>query len=193
MRSRHRRRAARRRRLPGSDRHGRTRGIGFPMRKRRTDALRKAIDVVNDGSIAGSSGVYTGTRGLSFTHPGHPRRLRQRPHLAAAALSRSRSAAAPRSTSTSSACATTPERFLAAVIAVSPFRWHGAEPNAGHRARGVRRHCSPFSTRSRSRRRAGTFLLDEFLELRTFESFPGCAACCASCSTRWRRAATASC
>ena len=65
--------------------------------------------------------VAGGTRGVAVAHPGGPRRLRQRPHDAAAALrdrlGRDRSA----STSTSSAPRRTPERFLRAVTAVSPF------------------------------------------------------------------------
>ena len=70
-------------------------------------------------------------------------------------------------------CATTPERFLAAVTSASPFPWHG-------------RDRTPTSARDAfdallafldSARAPGgepcTFLVDEVLELRTFESFPG--------------------
>ena len=70
-------------------------------------------------------------------------------------------------------CATTPERFLQAVTAASPFPWHGSG-------------AAPFTARQAfdallaffdSARGPGgepcTFLLDEVLELRTFESFPG--------------------
>ena len=67
--------------------------------------------------------------------------------------------------------ATTPERFLRAVRASSPFA-PGDGASTGARA--------AFDTTLTflSRARAGgnepaTFLLDEFLELRTFESFPG--------------------
>ena len=67
--------------------------------------------------------------------------------------------------------ATTPERFLRAVTAASPFA-PGDGGAAGTRA--------AFDTALAffGRARAGgnepaTFLLDEFLELRTFESFPG--------------------
>ena len=58
--------------------------------------------------------------------------------------------------------ATTPERFLHAVTAVSPFPVAdlSAQVPAGAGAR-------------TSASEPATFLLDEFLELRTFESFPG--------------------
>lgn len=69
--------------------------------------------------------------------------------------------------------ATTPERFLKALTAVSPF----AE------AREVRRPSSPreafdavlgfFSSARREDGAPATFLLDEVMEFRTFESFPG--------------------
>src|SRR3954468_13451705 len=69
--------------------------------------------------------------------------------------------------------ATTPERFLHAVTAVSPFpvtdlsaQTPGARP-AFDAALGF------FSRARTSAREPATFLLDEFLELRTFESFPG--------------------
>src|SRR5215217_2083107 len=69
--------------------------------------------------------------------------------------------------------ATTPERFLHAVTAVSPFpvtdlagQAPGARP-AFDAALGF------FSRARTSASEPATFLLDEFLELRTFESFPG--------------------
>jgi len=66
--------------------------------------------------------------------------------------------------------ATTPERFLRAIASASPF----APPPAPVGARAAFDATLGFFTRSRA---AGqdpvTFLLDEFLELRTFESFPG--------------------
>jgi len=67
--------------------------------------------------------------------------------------------------------ATTPERFLRAFTSSSPFP--GTEPSpAGARA------AFDATLAFLDRARAGgstpaTFLLDEFLELRTFESFPG--------------------
>jgi hypothetical protein len=67
--------------------------------------------------------------------------------------------------------ATTPERFLRAVTSSSPFAPLESTP-AGTRA--AFDATLAFFTRARA---AGsgpaTFLLDEFLELRTFESFPG--------------------
>lgn len=66
--------------------------------------------------------------------------------------------------------ATTPERFLKALTAASPFA-SAASPLGARPAFGS---TLGFLTRTRA---AGndpvTFLLDEFLELRTFESFPG--------------------
>jgi hypothetical protein len=67
--------------------------------------------------------------------------------------------------------ATTPERFLRAVTSTSPFPASDSAP-AGARA------AFDATLAFLSRARAGgsepaTFLLDEFLELRTFESFPG--------------------
>src|SRR5438132_922197 len=64
--------------------------------------------------------------------------------------------------------ATTPERFLRAIVSTSPFAANDAPP-AGPRA------AFDATLAFLSRARAGgsgpaTFLLDEFLELRTFES-----------------------
>jgi hypothetical protein len=70
--------------------------------------------------------------------------------------------------------ATTPERFFRAVTAVSPFPVSdtSAAGPAGVRAAfdatlGVFEHARTAASEP------ATFLLDEFLELRTFESFPG--------------------
>jgi winged helix-turn-helix DNA-binding protein len=67
--------------------------------------------------------------------------------------------------------ATTPERFLRAVTAISPFAPLDAAPSGTRAAFDA---TLAFFSRARA---AGsgpaTFLLDEFLELRTFESFPG--------------------
>ena len=97
-----------------------------------------------------------------------------RPHRAAAAASSATSAAARRSTSTSSACATTPERFYDAVrrrLAVQPADRPTRRPA---RATPSTRSLAFFMTRARPAAASpATFLLDEFLELRTFESFPG--------------------
>jgi hypothetical protein len=67
--------------------------------------------------------------------------------------------------------ATTPERFLRAIVAQSPFPAAEGSP-AGARAA----FDATLALVSRSRvggSEPATYLLDEFLELRTFESFPG--------------------
>lgn len=67
--------------------------------------------------------------------------------------------------------ATTPERFLRAVAATSPFPISEGAPNG---ARAAFETTLAFFTRARTGgNEPATFLLDEFLELRTFESFPG--------------------
>src|SRR5712692_2099389 len=67
--------------------------------------------------------------------------------------------------------ATTPERFLRAVAATAPFPVSDGAP-AG--ARGAFDATLAFFARARTAAgEPATFLLDEFLELRTFESFPG--------------------
>jgi hypothetical protein len=67
--------------------------------------------------------------------------------------------------------ATTPERFLRAIVASSPFPFSGPAP-AGARAA----FDATLGFLCRARTGSGepvTVLLDEFLEMRTFESFPG--------------------
>jgi len=67
--------------------------------------------------------------------------------------------------------ATTPERFLRAVAAAAPFPISEGAPSG---ARGAFDATLAFFARARtSAGEPATFLLDEFLELRTFESFPG--------------------
>src|SRR3990172_5063732 len=67
--------------------------------------------------------------------------------------------------------ATTPERFLRAVAATSPFPVSEGPPKG---ARAAFETTLAFFTRARTGAgEPATFLLDEFLELRTFESFPG--------------------
>src|SRR4051812_47425583 len=67
--------------------------------------------------------------------------------------------------------ATTPERFLRAVAATAPFPVsEGA--SAGSRA-AFDATLAFFACARTSAGEPATFLLDEFLELRTFESFPG--------------------
>jgi hypothetical protein len=71
--------------------------------------------------------------------------------------------------------ATTPERFLQAIRGASPFPTHpyGQSP-AEHGARDAFDASLAFLDTARGPGdAAATFLLDEFLELRTFESFPG--------------------
>ncbi|MES1254217.1 MAG: hypothetical protein ABUS56_01325 [Acidobacteriota bacterium] len=67
--------------------------------------------------------------------------------------------------------ATTPERFLRAVVATSPFPVSEGTPSGARAA-----FDETLALFARARTAAGepaTFLMDEFLELRTFESFPG--------------------
>lgn len=67
--------------------------------------------------------------------------------------------------------ATTPERFLRAIIASSPFPVSDTSPQGPRVAFDA---ALAFFARARTAAsKPGTFLLDEFLELRTFESFPG--------------------
>jgi hypothetical protein len=72
--------------------------------------------------------------------------------------------------------ATTPERFLKSMCDASPFPGHSyAHSNGG--APGARAALDAalafLDTARPSGEASATFLLDEFLELRTFESFPG--------------------
>jgi hypothetical protein len=70
-------------------------------------------------------------------------------------------------------CATTPERFLEAVISASPFPWHGAEHTPATAREAFDALLAFFDTARGPGGEPVTFLLDEVLELRTFESFPG--------------------
>jgi hypothetical protein len=70
-------------------------------------------------------------------------------------------------------CATTPERFLDAVTSSSPFRWHGADHTPTSARDAFDALLAFFDTARAPGGEPCTFLLDEFLELRTFESFPG--------------------
>ena len=67
--------------------------------------------------------------------------------------------------------ATTPERFLKAITASAPFAFVDA-PAIGARA-AFDATLSYFGKARAGSGEPATFLLDEFLELRTFESFPG--------------------
>jgi hypothetical protein len=68
--------------------------------------------------------------------------------------------------------ASTPERFHAAVTAASPFP-AGTSTAAPRSAREAFDHTMAYLASARAMDRPATFLLDEVLELRTFESFPG--------------------
>src|SRR5678809_657174 len=69
--------------------------------------------------------------------------------------------------------ATTPKRFLQAVISSSPFAWHGAERTPVNARDAFDALLAFFDTARAPGGEPCTFLLDEVLELRTFESFPG--------------------
>ncbi|MCX6552632.1 MAG: hypothetical protein NTY02_16790 [Acidobacteria bacterium] len=67
----------------------------------------------------------------------------------------------------------TPERCLSALTDESPFRW---QPRAGAAAGPHDAYARTLAYWNEARKSGGgpaTFLLDEILELRTFESFPG--------------------
>src|SRR5918999_1084000 len=70
-------------------------------------------------------------------------------------------------------CATTPERFLQAVTSSSPFPWHGAGHTPATAREAFESLLAFFDTARSPGGEPCTFLLDEVLELRTFESFPG--------------------
>jgi hypothetical protein len=70
-------------------------------------------------------------------------------------------------------CATTPERFLASVTSTSPFRWHGMDTVPATAREAFDALLAFFDTARAPGGEPCTFLLDETLELRTFESFPG--------------------
>jgi hypothetical protein len=72
--------------------------------------------------------------------------------------------------------ASTPERFQHAVAAASPFLMNGQSPAAQEPAATARAafdRTLALLGRARAGDAPATFLLDEVLELRTFESFPG--------------------
>ena len=69
--------------------------------------------------------------------------------------------------------ATTPERFLHAVTAVSPFPVSDQSAGAAGTRAAFDATLAFFSRARTPASEPATFFLDEFLELRTFESFPG--------------------
>ena len=114
-----------------------------------------------------------GARCVAVEDSGVARRLRRRPVERSAAASR---AARPRSGASIDIdrTATTPERFLKALTAVSPFPVADTSSAGPGSARAAFDATLGFFTRARTAAsEPATFLLDEFLELRTFESFPG--------------------
>jgi len=70
-------------------------------------------------------------------------------------------------------CATTPERFLQAVTGASPFPWHAGDRQPATAREAFDLLLAFFDTARAPGGEPCTFLLDEVLELRTFESFPG--------------------
>jgi hypothetical protein len=70
-------------------------------------------------------------------------------------------------------CATTPERFLQAVTSHSPFPSHHAGPAPATARQAFDALLAFFDSARAPGGEPCTFLLDEVLELRTFESFPG--------------------
>jgi hypothetical protein len=70
-------------------------------------------------------------------------------------------------------CATTPERFLQSVTAAAPFARHGGERQPATAREAFDALLAFFDTARGPGGEPCTFLLDEVLELRTFESFPG--------------------
>ena len=175
VRSRHRRRAPRRRRVSGGDRHGAS-DTASTCRHFRFTGDRGDDD---SGASVARAARPRGARRIGRRRPAHsgrPRRLRHGPHVAAAAPARSHRPHA---------------------VAVHRRRAHRDDAGAVPRRRCARRRRSRASVRPARRRpepgareafdaslafldtarAAGdapaTFLLDEFLELRTFESFPG--------------------
>jgi hypothetical protein len=70
-------------------------------------------------------------------------------------------------------CATTPERFLDAVTASSPWPWRGPESGPANARDAFNALLAFFDSARLPGGEPCLFLLDEVLELRTFESFPG--------------------
>lgn len=69
--------------------------------------------------------------------------------------------------------ATTPERFLRAVVAASPFAATGSRGPGARAAFDATLELFDAARSGLDGAGPATFLLDEFLELRTFENFPG--------------------
>ena len=172
LRSRARGRAPRGRRLPGRNRHGAPHGIDMPCGWRigtmmipERPSLERRVLTALEGTASGVPRIPVVLGGCGTGRTSLLLRVRD-------LLGRS-------------ACqyidveriATTPERLFQAIRDVSPFAFQTSPrpPARGHDARGApSTPRSPGSARARAPGDApATFLLDEFLELRTFESFPG--------------------
>jgi hypothetical protein len=69
--------------------------------------------------------------------------------------------------------ATTPERFFQAIVSVTPFPIADASPGETGARPAFDKTLAFFGRARTAASEPATFLLDEFLELRTFESFPG--------------------
>jgi hypothetical protein len=69
--------------------------------------------------------------------------------------------------------ATTPERFLQAVTTTSPFPWHPGEQPPATPRESFDALLGLFTTARAPGGEPATFILDEVLELKTFENFPG--------------------
>src|SRR5688572_8332431 len=70
-------------------------------------------------------------------------------------------------------CATTPERFLQSVTSASSFAWQGGDRTPATAREAFDALLGFFDTARGPGGEPCTFLLDDVLELRTFESFPG--------------------
>jgi hypothetical protein len=68
---------------------------------------------------------------------------------------------------------TTPERFLRAVTGSTPFSWKDAERAPASPREAFDAVLAFFTSATGPRGEAVTFLFDEVLDIRTFESFPG--------------------
>ena len=161
----HGRGAARRRRVSRSAAapHANT-AYGFRCRRRADDGSPRRARAPRAGRARGDAGA----------HSGRARRLRHRPHHAAARAGRSpgpRPVPVHRRRARREHARALPH----AVAAASPFR---ARPSAARAVRASAREAFDRTLALLRRARApatrpATFLLDEVLELRTFESFPG--------------------
>ena len=160
------------------------RGIGAMMIPERPSLERRVLAAL-DGSAGGGA-----------AHPGRARRLRHRPHVAAAAAARPDRPHARRSTWTSSGSRRrrSASSGAARVVAVSARTVrHGARPEPG--ARDAFDAALAFLDTARAPGGdAGDVPARRVPRAAHVRELPGPAhACCAICSARSRRAATASC